>query len=510
MTYDRHNFESDYLCPNCGELLYTDSSEPPRDVCLNSECELWPCELLSISDASEEREPQLYRELLAKETALIAEIGRWDPSMLPRYTYKARKELITMAISQGVMPSLDYWFAIGELLLMINKHPPSGTINNPEKFGNLLEYTRKWGRDQRNLEDLLTKRYCFGHTTTGQVFFVLKYSEAFAESHRSLGLLTHEDDVGGPDVFPYSHFEDTASPDVELRAVSEMTEWVETFWPLSLQLRYAFRVTDRTSKQYDYRPHAVDMSVLAGWFLRLFGKDDTLLRKSGDYAEALKPHFDEHGGGHRSAADFLNDYVDSVDLVPITVRTPDGLLMDRLTLIYFLIYLHGCQQAPNTSIGAPNDPILNRIRAQLGHKFEDWLRMEVHKRTYTGPDQAERVHYRGQEYEYDILAISEEKRRIILGDAKYRDMAPSSFTGTNLINQELLGKGALRDEANRQQLRLEFFQKNQQVFSRYLNPQHPWEQYEIRSYIITKHVPLAHRYKASHIVRAIEFLESEV
>jgi hypothetical protein len=53
-------------------------------------------------------------------------------------------------------------------------------------------------------------------------------------------------------------------------------------------------------------------------------------------------------------------------------------------------------------------------------------------------------------YEYDLIAVSEEKKTIIIADAKYRDMSPSSFTGANLIAQELLGNHTLRYEADRQ------------------------------------------------------------
>ena len=86
----------------------------------------------------------------------------------------------------------------------------------------------------------------------------------------------------------------------------------------------------------------------------------------------------------------------------------------------------------------------------------------------------------------------------------------AASTGENLICQELLGKKALKHEANRQQLRLEFFRQDPSRFTQYLNPQRPCNEYEVRSYLVTKHIPLAHRYKETRIVRAFEFLESEI
>ena len=113
-------------------------------------------------------------------------------------------------------------------------------------------------------------------------------------------------------------------------------------------------------------------------------------------------------------------------------------------------------------------------------------------------------------YEYDILAASEEKHTIIIADAKYRDMAPSSFTGINLLTQELLGDHALRYEVDRQQKRLDHFRNNIEQFRTYLEPKRPWEEYNVLSILVTKQIPLARRYKEVIIIRSTEFLQKVV
>ena len=106
--------------------------------------------------------------------------------------------------------------------------------------------------------------------------------------------------------------------------------------------------------------------------------------------------------------------------------------------------------------------------------------------------------------------IAEEKNTIIIADAKYRDMAPSSFTGTNLLTQELLGDHALRYEADRQQRRLDYFRNNIEQFRKYLKPKHKWEEYNILSILVTKQIPLARRYKEVMIIHVTEFLQVAV
>jgi hypothetical protein len=145
--------------------------------------------------------------------------------------------------------------------------------------------------------------------------------------------------------------------------------------------------------------------------------------------------------------------------------------------------------------------IIQEMRQKVADKFEGWLRMELRRLGYTGLETAI-----SENYEYDILAISEEKKRIIVADAKYRDMPLSSFTRSNLIRQELLGPHALREEAEHQQLRLDYFQGDIARFEKYLHPRKPWSQYSVDGFLVTKQIPLADVYKKIRIMEAPSFL----
>ncbi len=74
--YDYNNFDSDYLCPHCGGLLYLDTATPQNDVCINENCQLWPSDMKSIVDATETEEPGIYREIQEIEKLLIDEIRK--------------------------------------------------------------------------------------------------------------------------------------------------------------------------------------------------------------------------------------------------------------------------------------------------------------------------------------------------------------------------------------------------------------------------------------------------
>ena len=76
IDYDFQYFESEFICPYCGGLLYLDGSNPPNDVCINKDCLLWPDGMNSLVNAQETEEPKLFRELHEQEEFIVDEIRR--------------------------------------------------------------------------------------------------------------------------------------------------------------------------------------------------------------------------------------------------------------------------------------------------------------------------------------------------------------------------------------------------------------------------------------------------
>jgi len=459
----------------------------------------------SIVDATETEEPGIYREIQEIEKLLIDEIRRWKPGRLARYAYMARRELITSLFTRGIMPLIDYFIAIGELLLMTNKYPSEGTIDDAGRFRLLLEDVQRWSRAQRNLEDVRNKRYIFNRTEKGLKPLSIKYTTVFAEFQKELGLVSNKELSRRESLFPYEHLVATVTPELDFTKITDHKEILERFWTLSLQLRYWLQEHYRTKTQYNYTPDLLDFSVLFGWFLKTWGRDELSMiptAKQEKEIEDLQRHFDSQSTRKYSAINFFNTYVDSTELVPVVVRTHEGILMDSHTLFFFLIYLQGCPDPEEPAI-REREQLIQDMRVKVGEKFESWLREEVRNRGYVGPETAVT-----EGYEYDIIAVSEEKKAIIMADAKYRDMAPSSFTGTNLLAQELLGDHALRYEADQQQKRLDYFRNNMERFTKHLKPKQSWGEYDVHSFLVTKQIPLAHRYKEVIILRATEFLKT--
>ena len=507
--YDRNNFTSDFLCPHCGGLLYLDTENPSNSVCINTKCPLWPKDFDSIIDATEEREPQIYKEINEQEQLLIDKIQSWKPGKLARYAYKARRELITSLFTTGILPHIQYFIATGELLLLTNKYPSEGTTDNMDEFRQMLEDIRKWSQDQLNLEDVRNRRIVFGKTKLGLKPLSIKYSRVIAEFQQGHGMISGTKLPPRESLFPYEHLEAAVTPKpAEFSTMTDFTQLLDSFWVLSLSMRYWLQEHHRTKMRYNYTPDLLDFTVFCGWLYKTWGKAELQIiptEKMEKEIREVQSHFDSQSCKGYSAQNFFNTYVDSTELVPIVVRTSEGIILDYHTLFFFLIYLHGCPDPKEPALKKRGE-IIQNMKGKVGEKFERWLRKEIRNKGYEGPDHPVRVPTRTG-YEYDIIGISEARKSIIMADAKYRDMSPSSFTGTNLIAQELLGKHALLYEADLQQKRLDYFRNNMEPFREHLNPKLPWREYHVESFLVTKQTPLAHRYKEVKIIHATDFLE---
>lgn len=502
--YNWRDFHSDFLCPDCGQLLYFDTGTSPRSLCVNKTCVSCANEANWLVDISQEREPQLNAQVQEEENQLAEEIRNWKPGVLARCAYEGRKQLLSSFFENGVLLLANDFIPLGELLLLTNKYKSEGTIDNLTRFDRVLNGVRRWSRDIRNLEELRARRLILYTTATGMKPLYIKYAKAITRNETAFGIVSNPNPADNSKLFPYQELEASVTQELKLEEITDYAQIIERFWMLSLQARHALQWHHRTKMQYDYRPDILDFTVLFGWLIKTWGMKSSMIpaEKQEKEIRELQEHFDRLAKSKYSALDFFRTYADNTSLVPIVVRTPEGIFMDRDTLFFFLVYLEGCPE-PDTPAVKTRGQIIQDMRQKVADKFEAWLREELRQRGYDGPDTAI-----SEKYEYDILAISEQRKRIVVVDAKYRDMPLSSFTYDNLIRQELLGPHALQEEAERQQLRLNYFRQNLTQFEKYLGPKEPWDQYSIDGFLVTKQVPLADGYKQIGIAEAPRFLDA--
>ena len=199
----------------------------------------------------------------------------------------------------------------------------------------------------------------------------------------------------------------------------------------------------------------------------------------------------------------MTEYAASRDKVPIMVPVGNRVILDPLTLLYFVIHLHG-QAIENDRLR--NGRGITLMKKKAANIFEAKVRNELHKYGYTGPDTVVKV-----KYEYDVLGISEAKKQILVIDAKFRDVSPSSISAHTLIAQELMEpKEGLCYELERHRIRVDYLLNNRGLFKRHLKPAKDLHDYRVRAYVVTKHTPLISQYKNIGISSLTDLVENEL
>ena len=97
------------------------------------------------------------------------------------------------------------------------------------------------------------------------------------------------------------------------------------------------------------------------------------------------------------------------------------------------MYLHGHYEVSGAK-RTGGSPKIHKKKEETGRAFEYYLRSFIAVLGYEGPDELVKV----KTFEYDIIKVTETKKRIVLVDAKFRGPSPSPISAHTLVQQKLL------------------------------------------------------------------------
>lgn len=494
------DFKSDYLCDACGGIIYCDLDDHTRQFCINPLCQR--CDhVFAILDPSAKASPRLHKELQEEEARLLALIESCDHEALAMYVYSMRLELINSALTIGVMPSIPVWHAIGDLLLLMNTHPPRGSERSEAIFDSIIKLSYERSKHLNFIEDVENGRYKILEPADGEMrVIMMKYLLPIRDMLKVYGLASSGNLTDECDLFKFQDIDEQVISSVELKPGVDMSDFLNSLWPYVITLRYGFGLYYRTSLQYRYTPGRVDIPFILGVFYSLNSKEPVFVSK-----ENLSQYFskyEEYAEG-RTFDQLVAEYAESHEKVPIMVPVGNRVVVDSLTLLYFVIHLHG-QAIENKGLRNGKDIAL--MKKKSADIFEDKVRNELHKHGYTGPESAVKV-----KYDYDVLGISGTRKRILVIDAKFRNISPSSISAHTLVEQELMEpEEGLYYEAERHKTRVDYLMHNLGLFKQHLKASRALRSYQVRAYVVTKHTPLISQYKNIGILSLADLVHNEL
>ena len=420
------DFKSDYLCDSCGGIVYCDSDDASSQFCINSSCQRCNHSFI-ILDLSAEASPRLHKELEEEEARLLALVESCDHEVLAMYVYNLRLALIDGAMKR-VMPSIPMWHALGDLLILMNAHSPHGSDRSEKTFDSIIKMSYRRTKELNFIEDIENGRYKIVQLPDGQMrVIMMKYLIPIHDMLKVYGLASSGDLTDESDLFKFQDIDELVISDVDLKPGVDMADFFNSLWPYVITLRYSFGLYYRTALQYRYAPARVDIPYILGVSYSLKSKEPVFVSK-----ENLGRHFSKYQehAEERTFDQLMGEYAESHEKVPIMVPVGNKVILDPLTILYFVIHLNG-QAIENHRLRNGKD--IAKMKKKAADIFEAKVRNELNKYGYTGPDSAVKVNY-----EYDVIGISEARKRILVIDAKFRDVSPSSISAHTLVSQELM------------------------------------------------------------------------
>ena len=507
-------FTSRHICESCGSVIYN-ANDPMRGTfCLTPGCDnALPPQFVRVT-GSRSGAPQLFRELDEMRADVITEIKRWDRGFLVRELVAARSKVFKDVLTTG-MTKIPTLLTIERALLLINQAHPEGKHSHVSDLANLRDQISALNNSESNVENIQLGRTVFAqsrimaHENDGYFVLDLAYMLAFNSDLSAYGLvsdtlMTQEEidetfTYADIDFFNYGIEDDKVATD----AVKSFEKLAPT--GILLTRMYSTHWWSSQMHKHDRNPFAV--SILYGWFLQSLELDEIYRNDDPNLEQSLDERFGSVPDSNYSGAEFLAEYVDSSILVPYIPRCPEGLLLDRMTLLMMCIYLY-VQEVPaeyqNLSGYSRFQQIFSMKRSD---RFVDRLEAQLAERGYAVPVKEREIGGTGTKREFDLIAVDERHKSILLIEAKFKDVPASSVNCEDLVPNELEGEGAMLYELVRQNERKTFVLSNPELMTAECHLESPFDEYDVQAFIVSKCSPILDSLEDVRWFRADNFLE---
>lgn len=487
--------ESDFLCRFCYEPIYYDI-ESKKDVCINSKCKNATKELILKNDPNEEDVKPFYD----KYDKIKAKCFEFDKEFLYARIYKIRAQTINnFFTNNGIV--LQKLLGINLLLTKISSNDSWGSSKDVKNCDNVINECIEQYVELKEIEVIRLGIFRVGKNGTT---FEMKYYKIIQDIRKELGIV--DGDKHGPEDVNSFYFLDKTARVGKPKGSHDFETLFKNHFNLVITTNHIFKLGYFLSQIHKYPATTSDFAILfALWSECIPGKHyiinkNELEKKFEDILKInkLQGNFDE----------FIENYSSAKTLAPIIIFDGSNFHYDYGTLFFMLFYIFSLNKGTEGKQTLSGFVTLNQQRSVVAKNFEDLIRDKFRKENfevYPENDKPLIVKVQGEEHEYDCIAIDQSQKLIILGDAKYEDISPSSISGETILEQTVLDShDGLLKQSIEQNKRLEFFKKNSKSFPFEINE---ITTYKIISIIVTKHVTMFHKYKTTEIIPYKVFLE---
>ena len=497
---DLADTDSDYLCPFCYEPLYVEV-DVNKDICLNVACPSYNARGEIAGNVSDHEGPRYVEAQLRQRVKDFCGFSR--KFVLTRLYQERAAGLASFLQGSGL--HINAVAAINYLMTQLAGNTTWGLSEDEVEYRAKFAAYRQYFDMAQLVESLALKTYIV--TPTGK-YFVIKYHGALERFHGTIGVINYSGIESRARLHAFS-FIDKMTKGEPAAHEFDFKKLYENLTPLVSSLNHVFRAGYATSRIHMYPFDSEGFATLYSLWTKC--GPNKVATATLDYLRYIYDGTLTTNNMHGDFDRFLKDYTSGDEYAPVLVFDGEKYHFDYPTLFLYLLYIFSHNHTRSGTQTEAGSVTHGKKRQEASVHFEAEIRRILRTagfETHPGPDGEKFApSFDGERREFDCIAVDHGKKIVVLVEAKYRDISPSSTAGAALVDQLVLDRqGGLLGQANDHHERRRFFIRN---FSRMrefgLRLEGCFLGYTIHTLMVTKHEPLISRHKSVRIVSYDKF-----
>ena len=487
--------DSDYLCPFCHDPLYV-NDRTAEEACFNRACPAY----VDRGELSEYIGSQGWAQNAGKQCAEgMRQFYKFERAFLLQMLLEARaRESVELfqdkATSCNIVSSIDY------LLTRLDRGAAWGCSKDAPSCIRALQ------QHHENFNVLLVaERFCSKYyiSTACDGLYIVKYDRALEKFHKTLGIVNEENrrDRTGCHSFDFVDRKSSGRP---IEDAFDFETICRSYSAAMSQLNHTLKMGHVVSQIHQYPAGSEDfVALLSVWMQCTPGTANSITAKG---LRELYHIVIEKNKMRGDFDQFLADYTSGREYAPILVFDGEKYHFEYHDLLFYLMYLLSSNRTLSGGQTETGQAICGGMRQAAASAFEEHIRQKLRNGGFEvrpAPGQPQlRMSFDNTKMELDCMAVDRAKKVIVLVEAKYEDIAPSSKAGTTMVDQMVLDRRrGLLGHAKRHHERRRLLKRHFGSLKDFgIDLPGSFFDYIVHAVVVTKHEPLISRHMGVDII----------
>jgi len=489
-----HWADSDYLCLFCYDPLYY-NVKSKKEICANPNCVMY------------QKQPRIFpydpnspgvRKFKDDYQQAAVKCYQFTREFLFNRLYEIRVKACADFFTQNNLV-LNQLLGINYLIVSVARNVSWGSSTDVQLCDQIINECLCRYNDLKFVEEVELRIFLIDEYSEP---YTMKYYDEIVEIRKVLGIVNKNRNT--PEDVNSFYFLEKQARVGNPSSPFDFETIFKNHFGLVITTNHLFKLGYFISKVHQYPAKTVDLAVLFSLWPICKPTQLCFIDQNG-----LKEIYDgvvQKNNLTGNFPEFLDNYASGNNFAPILIHDGTRFHFDYFTLFIFMFYVFSLNRTIEGTQTLSGFKTLNDQRKIAAKRFELLIREKFRNEGYIiyPQDDSDLIITVGNKtHEYDCIAVDHSAKLVVLAEAKYEDIAPSSTAGETIVEQAILdGHDGSLIHAKDQHERRGFFTRNCEKFP--CGIKQFWD-YKITSVVITKHTPMINKHLTTHFMSYEKF-----